>query len=161
MTAASETAFDGQRNADDKDVRFIWSVKNKYYEAKVHVCISNKMISNECRVPPVGAIVYFLDRPNESENASVNIEGSENCLDNWLQSHRSHKRSVQKKSKCSENKPEENVDETSRSSEDEDDRESEEVRLLITEGFSSEVTRSKVFSWALDKGNIMWLRPRK
>ena len=84
--------------------------------------------------------MYYADKLSQLAHPHVD------CLDKWLNSH--VKKGVQA-SKCSSIEPQStDCNETS----DEDDIESDDVRLLVVEGFSNDDSKSSTLKWTLNKG---------
>ena len=128
--------------SENEGIRIIWHAKNKYYEANIDVYISTELISNKYKVIPVGAIVYYADKVSQLANPHTD------CLDRWLNSH------VKKGVQASESSSTENQNTDSDEISDEDDIDSDDVRLLVVEGFSNDDSKSSTFNWTLNKGKI-------
>ena len=121
-------------------IRLTWHIENKYYKADVNVYVSNYTIPETFRVPPIGAIVYYTDRievPTCDSAKGYFIKK----LDNWLSSHKK-----QKIDKDADDKQ----DDTNTCN---DVLDSDEVRLVVVESFSSNDTRSATLNWAVNKGS--------
>ena len=120
--------------------RLTWHIKNKYYNADVNVYVSHCTIPEKFRVPPIGAIVYYTDSIEvptcESEKRPFIKK-----LDDWLSSHRKPK--VYK----------DTDDEQNDTNPCNDVLDSDEVRLVVVESFSSNDTKSTTLNWAVNKGS--------
>jgi len=141
-TNSCETGF--QRDCKDENMlesditRLTWHIENKYYKADVNVYVSNYTIPETFRVPPIGAIVYYIDRIGVPTCDSTNGHFIQK-LDDWLSSH--------KKQKVNKDTVEQNDTNTFN-----DVLDSDEVRLVVVESFSSNDTRSATLNWAVNKG---------
>ena len=119
----------------------MWHIKNKYYKADVTVLISKKPIPINCRVPPVGAIVYYTDATkapicdNEANDQLIQK------LDKWLNSN------------ILQNQVESNHKISPSNDSYGEEGNSEEVRLVVVEGFSTDEVRTATLNWAINKGN--------
>ena len=132
----------------NEDYNIVWHAKNKYYEADINVHVSNHPVSDNCRVPPIGAIVYYTDKipllPGKSEeNDDVNFISS---LDRWLNSY------IKKRFNTLKSDSAENQNADVHDLAETDSLDAEDVRLIIVESFLSNDTKSNVLNWALDKG---------
>ena len=120
--------------------RLTWHIKNKYYKADVNVYVSNYTIPEKFRVPPIGAIVYYTDR---IEVPTCEYEKGHfiKKLDDWLSSHQ--------KQKAKKDADDEQNDTNTCN----DVLDSDEVRLVVVESFSSNDTKSATLNWAVNKGS--------
>jgi len=125
---------------DDDIVTLVWHIKNKYYSADVNVFVSNSPITETFRVPPIGAIIFYIDviaAPNcHAEITEHFIEK----LNKWIGS---DKQQIKSSSSIIENKGSSVLDE---------EPDSDEVRLVIAESFPSDEIKSAALNWAVNKG---------
>lgn len=132
---------------DDDIVTLVWHIKNKYYSADVNVFVSNSPITETFRVPPIGAIIFYIDviaAPNcHAEITEHFIEK----LNKWI---RSDKQQIKSSSSIIENKGSSVLDE---------EPDSDEVRLVIAESFPSDEIKSAALNWAVNKGKVIKYDP--
>ena len=133
---------------NNEDVSVVWHAKNKYYEADIHVYVSSDLVSDNCRVPPIGAIIYYTDKVSSMPDCNVQNGQMDiiRSLDRWLNSH-THKNSHILKQSLAGNQ---NID--LKVLLDKDDPDSEDVRLIVAGSFLTDDTKSATLKWALDKG---------
>ena len=135
---------------NNEDINVVWHAKNKYYEADIRVYVSSSLVSDKCRVPPIGAIIYYTDKVSSLPDCNVEKGKVDfiRSLDRWLNSH------VQKKSNVLTNSLAENENIGPKEVLDEEGKDSEDVRLIVVENFQSEDIKSATIKWALDKGRF-------
>merc|ERR1712223_1237704 len=111
-----------------------------YYKADVTVLISNKPIPINCRVPPVGAIVYYTHATKAPICDNEANDQFLQKLDKWLNPN------------ILPNQVESDYKITPSNDSYGEEGNSEEVRLVVVGGFSTDEVRTATLNWAINKG---------
>ena len=143
ITIKGKTNDEESRSPSTDITKAIWHVKNRYYEANISIYVSNNFISND-RAQPVGAIIYYADKLISDASKVVDKENNLIVkLNSWLDMY-----SAQSENAAYTRNKSNDITNGS----DDDEQESEQVRLIVLDEVHSEEMKSVILKWALNKG---------